>query len=149
MKVIFQHDVPKIGKKYQIKEVSNGYAVNFLFPHGHAILATPEAEKNVAKLKIGLEAEKKIQISLLHKNLETVSETKLSIAAKANEKGHLFSGIHKEQIVEELKSQAKLTIPLDLIHMDKPLKEIGEHQIKIGLVGEKEVMLSVSIVSAE
>ena len=148
MKIIFLHDVPKVGKKYQIKEVPSGYAINFLIPNGHAIVATPEAEKNILKLKSGLEAEKKIQTSLLHKNLQTISETKLTVSSKANEKGHLFSGIHKEQIISLLKSQAKLEVPADLIHLDKPLKEIGEHKVKVGIVGEKEVVLVVEVVAA-
>ncbi|MEK7390585.1 MAG: 50S ribosomal protein L9 [Patescibacteria group bacterium] len=146
MKVIFQHDLPKIGKKHQIKNVSDGYAVNFLIPNGHAILATPEAEKNVAKQKVIFEVGKKIQDNLLHKNLETISNTKLRIISKSNDKGHLFSGIHKEQIAVELLAQTNLEVPADLIQMEKPIKEIGEHKIKIG-TEDKTAILIVEIVA--
>lgn len=146
MKVIFQHDLPKIGKKYQIKNVPDGYAVNFLIPNGHAILATPEAEKRVVQLKIVSEAEKKIQNNLLAKNLETISNTKLKIVSKSNDKGHLFSGIHKEQIATELQKQIGLEVPVDLIQMEKPIKEIGEHRIIIG-TESKTAILIVEIVA--
>ena len=144
MKIIFTHDVPKIGKKHQIKNVSDGYAVNFLIPNGHAVLATPEAEKSIAKLKVALEAEKKIQNNLLHKNLNTIAETKLKIISRANEKGHLFSGIHKEQIAAELRAQTGMGVPVDSIQMERPIKETGEHKIKIG-TEEKTTILVVEI----
>lgn len=148
MKVIFKHDVPKIGKKHQVKEVPNGYAVNFLFPHGHAILATPEAEKALAKEIAASEAGKKVQNDLLHKNLDTISKTTLKLTSKANDKGHLFSAIHKEQIASELKAQTHLEVPLGFIHLDKPLKETGEHKVKIG-TDEKTSLLTVEITAAE
>lgn len=146
MKVIFQHDLSKIGRKYQIKNVPDGYAVNFLIPNGHAILATPEAEKRVAQLKVISEAEKKIQHNLLAKNIETISNTKLRIVSKSNDKGHLFSGIHKEQIAAELQKQTDLEVPVALIQMEKPIKEIGEHKITIGHEN-KTAVLNVEIVT--
>lgn len=147
MKVIFQHDVAKIGKKYQIKNVSDGYAINFLIPRGYAILATPEAEKKLETLKSGMEADKKIQDNLLRKNLETIAVTRLTIHSKANDKGHLFSGIHKEAILAELKSQLNLNFRTDMIQMEKPIKELGEHKLKVGVAGETEVVLVVNVVA--
>jgi len=146
MKVIFVKDVPRVGKKNQIKDVPSGYATNFLIPNGHAVVATPEAEKSLAKMIAFSEAEKKVQHDLLMKNLQTISKTKISITSKANEKGHLFSGIHKEQLAAELKSQAHIEVPLDFIHLDKPLKEIGEHKVTIGSE-EKTAGLTVEIVA--
>lgn len=148
MKVIFLHDVAKVGKKYQIKNVSDGYALNFLIPGGHVILATPEAEKRIEKQKSQMESEKKIQLDLLHKNIGSASGSKLKIVSKANEKGHLFSGIHKEQIVSELKTQFNIIIPPELVQLSKPLKEVGEQTIKVGLEGEKPVEFVVEVVSA-
>ncbi len=147
MKVIFTHDVPKIGKKHQIKNVSDGYAVNFLFPNKHAILATPEAERNVEKMKIIQDAERKIQHDLLLKNLDSIGKTTLTISSKANDKGHLFSGIHKEQIIAELKTHAHLEVPVDFIHLDKPIKEIGSHKVTIGSEG-KSATLAVEVLAA-
>ncbi len=147
MKVIFKRDLAKIGKKYQVKNVSNGYAINFLIPNGYAVAATPQAEKELETLKMTMGAEKNIQDSLLQKNLKTISETKLTIASKANEKGHLFSGIHKEQIITELQSQMHIGVPTDFVHLEKPLKEIGEHKVKIGSE-DKNVTLMVHIVAA-
>ena len=47
MQVIFLHDVPRVGKKYDVKEVNDGYAVNFLLPRKLAVIATPKAVQNL------------------------------------------------------------------------------------------------------
>jgi len=148
MKVIFIKDVAKIGRKYQTKEVSNGYAQNFLFPHKYAIAATPENVKKVADLKNTYDAELKIQHDLLMKNLKAISEVTLKITSKANDKGHLFSGIHKEQISKELHAQAHIEMPANLILLDKPLKEVGMHKVKVG-EGDKVAVLNLEIVAGE
>jgi len=144
MKVIFKKDLAKIGKKHQVKDVSNGYAVNFLIPNGYAVMATPETEKEVANLKVAMDVEKNVQSSLLQKNMKVISESRLKIFGKANEKGHLFSGIHSEQILSELQKQMHIMLPPDSILIEKPLKEIGEHKIEIS-VGDKKVWLVVEV----
>ncbi len=132
MKVILMQNVPKVGKKYEVKNVSDGYAANFLIPNKYAVVATPEAERNINNLKKQMEAEKKIHDDLLMKNLRALAETKITIVSKTNDKGHLFSGIHRERIAAELEQQAHIQIPATLIHVEKPLKETGEHTIKVG-----------------
>ena len=69
MKVIFLQDVPRVGKKYDLKEVPDGYAMNFLLPRRLAVIATPKAiiELEVNKKKIAIE--KEVQENLLLRNL--------------------------------------------------------------------------------
>ncbi|HLP44013.1 MAG TPA: 50S ribosomal protein L9 [Candidatus Nanoarchaeia archaeon] len=143
MKVIFKRDYAKIGKKFQVKNVADGYALNFLIPNGYAVMATPQAEKELAQMIAQAESDKKVQNALLDKNLKAIAESKIEIRASANEKGHLFSSIHKEQIVEELKNQLHIDITQDFVHLDKPLKEIGEHKIKIGNSDKQGVLTLV------
>ncbi len=147
MKVIFKRDLQNIARKNQIKTVSSGFALNFLIPNGYAVMATPEAEKQHALIMKAAEAEKKVQHALFEKNMAAISEAKLKISAKANEKGHLFSGIHTAEIVAALKSQAHLDVSADMVLLDKPLKETGTHKVKIG-TEDKIAMLSVEIVAA-
>ncbi len=144
MKVIFKKDFGRMGKKFQVKDVADGYAVNFLIPNGYAVIATPQAEKEVAQVQQAHATEKKVQDALLDKNLKTLSETVITINAKVNEKGHLFSSVHKEQIAEEIKKQIHLEIPVGFIHLDKPIKEVGECKIKVGN-SEKSQTLVVEI----
>jgi large subunit ribosomal protein L9 len=146
MKVILMQNVPKVGKKYDIKNVSDGYAANFLIPQKFAVVATPEAERNVLNQKKQIDTEKKIHNDLLLKNLKALAETSITIAAKTNDKGHLFSGIHREQIAEELEKQARVEIPASYIHVEKPIKETGKHVIQVG-EGDKTGEFTLEIVS--
>ena len=71
------------------------------------------------------------------KNLEEIKNKVINIKAKADEKGHLFSGIHKKEIVGEMKSQHHADIDEEFIVLPKPIKEIGEFDIPISIMGKK------------
>ena len=105
MKIIFLQDVPRVGKKYDIKEVNDGYAINFLFPKKWATLATPKAITEIEKYKKNIIIEREVQEELLIKNLEEIKDKTIIIKAKADEKGHLFSAIHEKMIVEVMEKE--------------------------------------------
>ncbi len=137
MKVIFLKDVPRVGKKYDIKEVNDGYAMNFLFPKKLAQNATQKAvaELEIRKKEIILERE--VQEDLLMKNLEEIKGKSITIKGKANEQGHLFSAIHKKEIIKAMRSQYRAEINEDFIVLEKPIKEIGEFEIPISIKEKK------------
>ena len=62
----------------------------------------------------------------MHKNLETINSLTITIKGKANEKGHLFAGVTKERVFEEVTKATRLTLNIDSIKLDKPIKEKGE-----------------------
>lgn len=144
MKVILLKDVAKLGKKYDVKTVADGYAINRLIPEGHAETATPKALKRVETIKLRDDAERKIKEDLLLKNLEDLKGVVVKISGKANEKGHLFAGIHKEALVPALKEQTRLDITPEYINLEKPIKEVGEHEVTVK-VGGKEATFKVVI----
>lgn len=131
MKVILQKDVAKLGKKFEVKEVSSGHAQNLLIPQGLAIVATKEALKKTETQRLAMEAERKIHDDLLIKNIKDLDGAIITIIGKANEKGHLFAGIHKESIVVELQKQTQLQIDPSFIQLEHPLKEVGEHTVEV------------------
>jgi large subunit ribosomal protein L9 len=137
MQVIFLQDVPRVGKRHDIKEVNGGYAVNFLFPRKLAEPATPRsiAELEIRKKSIAIERE--VQDELLLKNLEEIKGKILHIQAKADEKGHLFSGIHNKEIVTAMKKEHHADISEEFIVLEKPIKEIGEFDIPIEVRNKK------------
>lgn len=136
MKIILLKDVKKIGKKYEIKEVADGYALNSLIPNDIAVPATSSYIKMV-------DAKKK-QSALMREDFKKAFEYgvsklpggKLHISGKVNEKGHLFAGIHPEQIIEEFKKETGVILCPEHFEMEKPLKEIGEHTINLKIEGE-------------
>lgn len=137
MKVIFLKDVPRIGKRRDIKEVNSGYAMNFLIPRKLAEMATVNAIALLEKKKKNIEIERELQEDLLIKNLETIKGKVLYMKMKADEKGHLFSGIHKKEIAEEMKKQNHADIAEEFIILEKPIKAVGEFEILISIKNKK------------
>ena len=137
MKVIFLQDVPRVGRKYDVKDVNDGYAANFLLPRKLAETATPKAIAELEKRKKSIEIEREVQDSLLLKNLEEIKGKTITLKGKANELGHLFSAIHKKEIVEAMKAQNHADIGEEFIVLEKPIKEIGEHEIPISIKNKK------------
>ena len=146
MKVILLKNIPKVGNKYDIKDVSDGHALNFMIPNGMVEIATPQAKKRAEKNRLTMEQEKQIQNDLLAKNLGDLANIKIEIKEKANDKGHLFKGVHKEELVLEIKKQTELDITPDFIMLEKPIKTIGEHEVEVRM-GEKSVKFNVSILA--
>jgi len=135
MKVILKANVKGVGRKYEVKNVADGYANNFLIPRKLAEYATPEAVKKAEILRATTAAEIEIREKLTEKQIEMLKEVKIILQKKGNEKGHLFEKIHPEEISQALKEQAKIEIDPEFLIIENPIKEIGEHTI-IAQVGK-------------
>jgi large subunit ribosomal protein L9 len=131
MKIILLKEVSKLGHKYDVKNVSNGHALNLLIPQGLAIAATKDALKRMEVEKSKVDGEKKVHEDLLVKNLKDLDGKTLTIHGKANDKGHLFAGIHREEISAEITKQTNLQIDSSFIQLEHPIKEVGEHVIDV------------------
>lgn len=144
MKIILLKDVPKVGRKFDIKQVADGFATNSLIPRGLAKVATASAVASIEAEKTRDMAEHKIQEELLAKNLETLKGLTLTLSEKANEKGHLFAGVTREMICAEIFKETRLNLDPNFIKLDKPIKEVGEHTVTISAMNKKaEIKLVV------
>ena len=142
MKVILLADVKKLGKKDQTIEVSDGYAVNFLFPRKLAVQVTKksvEVLENQQEERRLNDAKNKADAQELAKRLETIT---LVFKVKTGREGKLFGAISLKQVAEEL---AKQGIEIDKRKfVDKgPLDELGFHHIGVelykGVIGKVHV----------
>ncbi len=146
MKIILLKDVPNVGQRFDVKDVADGFALNFLIPQKVAEIATEKAIKKIAAAKQVAEAERKIQNDLLAKNLKELSGKTITIITEANEHGHLFKGFHQKEIATAITEQTKLHVPPESIALEKPLKEIGDHKVTVE-IADKKATLTVSITS--
>ena len=144
MKVILLKDVPKIGQRNTIKEISDGYANNFLIPRGLAKPVTGNIEKQVEKINRQTKEERDRVNKKQEETFKKINKSQIVISEKVNEQGHLFAGIHNEEIISEIEKQLNIKVEKDMIDLPKPIKEIGEHQIPIKF-GSKDGILSLVI----
>jgi large subunit ribosomal protein L9 len=144
MKVILLTDIPKVGKKYDIKEFADGYARNVLIAKGLAELATPHAISLVENKKKSIQKKQEEEVSLLSGIVDDVKNKGLVLKMNANNKGHLFSSVSVKDIHRLIKDTHNHDIEENLIIIDKPIREIGLHVFKIKKGGfESECSLSV------
>jgi len=137
MKVIFLKDVPRVGKRNDVKEVNDGYAMNFLIPKKLAELATTKAINALEQQKKEMILERTMAEQALMKIMNEIKDKEVIIKGKANEIGHLFSAIHKKEIVEALKREHKIEINEDFLDLEKPLKETGEFEVIVKVKDKK------------
>jgi len=146
MKVLLLQDIRNLGKKGDIKEVSNGYARNFLLAQKKAAPATEEnlnvfcaeAEKKSKVEKQRLEALKKLANQL--------NGVVLEFEEKADEKGKLFGGISDAQIVSALNKKG-LLVEKRQIELPRAFKQTGRYSVKIELSQEMEIFIKIEIKS--
>ncbi|HEY9583390.1 MAG TPA: 50S ribosomal protein L9 [Candidatus Paceibacterota bacterium] len=144
MKIILLKNIPKIGRKYDTKDISDGYAINMLIPKGLAVAATADVVKRIELEKAREEGERKVRHELLLKNLNELEGVTIVMEEKANEKGHLFAGIHKPEIIKAIEKQTRLQVDGEHIVLDKPIKEIGTHAI-IAKIENKSIEFNIEI----
>ena len=136
MKIVLLKDTKGVGKKHDIKAVADGFALNSLIPQGNAEVATAGAMARVERIKKIEEADKKVREDLLSKNLKSLHDAVVEVSLPANDKGHLFAGIHTAEIAPLVKEQTRIDVMPEFIVLDKPIKEVGEHKIDVKVQGK-------------
>jgi len=146
MRIILLQDVENVGKKYEVKEIKDGYARNFLIPKGLAKPATEEVLK-------WLEVQKEIEVKKAEEELKKVQKVasvidgqEIIIQVKIGEDDQLFESITSQKISEKLK-ELGFDVKKNQIDLSEPIKEIGEFPIKIHLEHNLEAEIKVIIVA--
>ena len=145
MKVILLKDVKGTGKKGEIKEVSDGYARNFLLKKGAAVEATGTNMKELdekAKSKERKELIAYEEAVLLGKQMEEVN---IVIEAKAGEGGRLFGSITSKEIAEQLKKQKNIDVDKRKISLDEPIRSLGSRFVNIKIHQKVTTIIRVDV----
>jgi len=147
MKVILLQDVDGLGKKYEIKDVKDGYARNFLLPKNLVKPATRQALK-------WLETQKEIIQKAVEEDLKKAQDLasqvdglELNIAVKVGDGGQLFESINNQKIVEKLKEMG-FEIKKSQINLENSIKELGEFPVKINLEHNLEAEIKVIVTAS-
>ena len=145
MKVIFIKDQPGGGKKGQVKEVSEGFASNFLIPKGFAQIATKEIQVKLEKEQKEAES-KKNKILQKTENLKQDMEKRIfTVFVKVGDKGQVFSGVHAKEVALVLTTKLGLKIEKTQVELSRPIKELGNHKINVKLPGGVIAKITINI----
>jgi len=143
MRVALLKDVPDLGKKGDIKDVSDGYGRNFLIRNRLVEILTPQVAKRLEQER---EKEEKTAAALKNQTLvlkEKIEKLKLVLKTKIGESGQVFGSITPTKILAELEKNG-IKLEKDQL-LSKSIKTLGESKIKIKLPQEIEAELKIII----
>ena len=130
MKVILLRDVAKIGKKFSVVEVPDGFALNKLIPKKDAEPANSANLKRILEKKKNNDHSKESEVEVVHTIFKACADNPLIIYMEANELGHLFKSVHAADIISAAKLRS-LFIPESFLKLKEPVKSLGRHEVVI------------------
>jgi len=145
MKIILLDDVSKVGRRGEVREVSDGYARNFLIPKKLALSATAGNLKNLEHIKTQQEAKAdraKADAESLRSRVEALVYEE---RRQASEEGKLFGSVTSQDIADFLGGKG-LNIDRRRITLDEPIKTLGEYSVSMRLHPDVTAQLRVSVV---
>ncbi|MEK7175093.1 MAG: 50S ribosomal protein L9 [Patescibacteria group bacterium] len=145
MKIVLLSDVPKLGRKSEVKNVSPGYARNFLFPRGLAMVLTGAVAmdlefKNETKKK---EAEK--ELAEAETMAQKLDGLEVEIAMKVSKGGAVYAGVSTQKIAETL-SRLGFKVAKNQIRITSPIKKVGDYMVAVTLPHGLEAEVKVIVV---
>ena len=144
MRVILLKDVRGVGRQGEVVEVADGYGFNSLIPAKAAEQATPaKLAAHAAKVKQLGEMQAKAKETLVLA-VQSLENARIQTKVRATEKGGLFKSLSKIDVVKLVREQKSITLPEHAIQLEAPIKQVGEHTLKIRVEGA-EATLTLSI----
>jgi large subunit ribosomal protein L9 len=146
MQIILLEKIANVGNLGDVVKVKDGYARNFLIPHGKAKRATPDNLKAIEARRSDLEkaaAEKLATAQALAEKLEGAT---LRISQKSGVDGLLFGSVTNVDVVEALKKQGT-DVEKAMVRMPSgPLKQVGDHPVSVALHTDVTAHITVHVV---
>lgn len=143
MEVILREDIETLGSRGSVVKVAPGYARNFLLPRRLAVVANESNRKIVEQEReayLRREAKAKVDAEDLSKLMSNVT---LTFRQRVGENNHLFGSVTAKDIADALEAQ-KYHIDRRKIHLDEPIRTVGEHKVSVRL--HKDVTTDINVV---
>ncbi len=149
MKVILTQDVKNLGKEGDVKDLSDGYARNYLIPRGLVVEATTanlkEKEDQASRLQKQKDREK-TQAQALYDRLNGKS---ITITARSGGGDKLFGAVTSKEIADALNKQFKVKLDKKKVDLGEPIKHLGEYPIKIKIYPQIQAEITVRVEAAD
>ena len=144
MKVILLQDVAKIGRRNEVVDVPNGYAMNQLIPCRKAEPATPANLKKISKVQASIAANASNVEAIFNAANEALSAESLVIEAEMNEQEHLFKAISDADVVAAAEAKG-IGISSAMVNFPEVIKAAGEHTVLLQ-AGEHNASVTINVV---
>jgi large subunit ribosomal protein L9 len=145
MKVILNQTVPKVGKEGTVVNVADGFARNYLFPRGLAIVATKQQiealEKRNARLAEKTAGQKADAVALREK----INGATVRLPGEVGGQGKLFGAITSANVLDAIAAQLGVTLDRKQIALIEPIRRLGNHEVELDLHRDVEAKITVTV----
>jgi large subunit ribosomal protein L9 len=145
--VILTHNIVGLGGESDQVRVAAGYARNYLFPQGFAIPLNGANKRRIESLKQRRGEREAHEFNTMTELAKGVSKLICVIKVKAGDDGKMFGSVTSGMIADELKHQFDITLDKKKIHLEGPIKTLGEHEVALHLHAEVKSTLKVRVES--
>lgn len=146
MQLVLIKDVPKVGKKGDSVNVSDGYGRNFLLARGLAVSATDGRLRTIAKENADKEDVARRAKAAAEELAAKLQAGPLTMKARFGEGGKIFGSITAQDIAAVIKEQLNLTIDKKVIKIDTPMKSAGEYKVSVKLHTQVKAVVTINLV---
>jgi large subunit ribosomal protein L9 len=145
VRVILKAEVRGLGRTGEIKDVTDGYARNYLLPKGLAIEATGGELKHLAQERQSEKTKKDRAHQDAEELAKRLGEVTLVFKLKAGEQGKTFGSVTAKEVADALKKEAKADIDKTKIVLHEPLRSLGVHTVEVRLLSDVRANVTVAI----
>jgi large subunit ribosomal protein L9 len=145
--VILTHNIVGLGGESDHVKVAPGYARNYLFPQGLAIPLTAANKRRIEALRQRRAEREAHEFNTMSELSKSISKLTCNIKVKTGEDGKMFGSVTSGTIADELKHLFDITLDKKKIHLEHPIKTLGDHEIELRLHPEVTSTLKVHIES--
>jgi large subunit ribosomal protein L9 len=144
MKIILMDDVPTLGRRGEVRDVSDGYARNFLLPQKLALHATPANMKNLAQIKARQDAQAAKLKADAQGQAQAIEALHFTQRRQASDEGRLFGSVGRADLAAFL-AQHGIEVERRRIGLDEPIKSLGDFSVPVRLQADVIAQLKVSV----
>ena len=144
MKIILMDDVPTLGRRGEVRDVSDGYARNFLLPQKLALHATPANLKNLEQIKARQDSRAAKLKTDAQGQAQAIEALHFSQRRQASDEGRLFGSVGRADLAAFL-AQHGIEVERRRIGLDEPIKSLGEFTVPVRLHADVTAQLKVSV----
>jgi large subunit ribosomal protein L9 len=145
--VILTHNIVGLGGESDQVKVAAGYARNYLFPQGLAIPVSAGNKRRLEVLRQRRAEREAHEFNTMSELAKGITKLTCLVKVKAGDDGKVFGSVTSGQIADELKHQFDITLDKKKIHLDHPIRTLGEHEIELRLHPEVKATLKVKVES--
>src|SRR5437899_6915720 len=145
--VILTHNIVGLGGESDHVKVAAGYARNYLYPQGLAIPVTAANKRRLEVLKQRRGEREAHELNTMAELAKSISKLLCLITVKTGEDGKMFGTVTSGMIADQLKTQFEVTLDKRKIHLEQPIRTLGDHEIELRLHQDVTTTLKVRVES--